>query len=627
MNLKDAYNILSLPPNSELPNERVLKKAYRKSSLLHHPDRNLGDPDASERFQQVGAAYAYIIQARDGGTDELENDEDHEEEEDGDDYHRDFDDSADPDEDRIDGMAWDYEHDLPAWATHGRQTRDEREQEDDDKEIDLMREHFTGEHSTRNDRRFFARMEKKYALKKKKRDRLAEERRLAIAAKKMRDKHNAAFWARQRRCGSEELSVGGVGCYLHWHPRKLQREFNKRKLKNTNTKSEDAIAWFLLEDDERNFTESRQGYMLQNDSNAISSRNKLHNSMSTSVSTSTLTPATPTSSSTSLVTRAHSRKQKRNKYGESSLSTNEAARRKIIAGRERKRRGIHPSQLEMLQDANGMGKEAPMMLQDGPPSVTDPVWNLLGSIGSLVSGVSTMLGITSSTGDDDTSASSSSTTTAAATATAAASAAREKRKQERMEEDLAVKEWREEQRLNRQAKLAAKLARQEKQRRREEVSKAGAAVRKAKEDAKAAQKQTARDKQAHEEAEVARERKEQEELWSTSQQQKLESALKKFPKKNESTSRERWTNIAEMVGDGMTKKQCAERYKFLRREVKRAQQYAETTAQTKLDELSAMTPTERAKLERDAARKKEKKRRRDVERMKNKILAQNVSPG
>ena len=62
MNLKDAYNILSLPPNSELPNERVLKKAYRKSSLLHHPDRNLGDPDASERFQQVGAAYAYIIQ-------------------------------------------------------------------------------------------------------------------------------------------------------------------------------------------------------------------------------------------------------------------------------------------------------------------------------------------------------------------------------------------------------------------------------------------------------------------------------------------------------------------------------------------------------------------------------------
>ena len=65
MNLEDACKVLGLPP-TELPDERTLKKAYRKASLKHHPDRNLDDPvSAAKRFQKVGAAYQRIILARD----------------------------------------------------------------------------------------------------------------------------------------------------------------------------------------------------------------------------------------------------------------------------------------------------------------------------------------------------------------------------------------------------------------------------------------------------------------------------------------------------------------------------------------------------------------------------------
>ena len=177
----------------------------------------------------VGIAYARIIRARDGDDDGADPDDDAEGRgaggAGGGGGHFDFRDDADPDEDRVDGMAWDYEQDLPAWATHGHRSKDEREQAADDKELDLMREHFMdAEDSTRDDRRFFLRMEKKYAVKKRKRERLAQERRTAIASQMRKDEDDAAFWTRQRRCGSMELSLGGAGCYLHWHIMKLQRE-------------------------------------------------------------------------------------------------------------------------------------------------------------------------------------------------------------------------------------------------------------------------------------------------------------------------------------------------------------------------------------------------------------------
>ena len=72
----------------------------------------------------------------------------------------------------------------------------------------------------------------------------------------------------------------------------------------------------------------------------------------------------------------------------------------------------------------------------------------------------------------------------------------------------------------------------------------------------------------------------------------------------------------------MTPKKCAAGFKFLRNEVKRAQLFANEAEQSKRDELSAMTATERAKMEREIARKKEKDRRKKVSREKAKILLQ-----
>ena len=38
----------------------VLKKAFKKAALQHHPDKNLDDPHAIKVFQEVGAAYEFL---------------------------------------------------------------------------------------------------------------------------------------------------------------------------------------------------------------------------------------------------------------------------------------------------------------------------------------------------------------------------------------------------------------------------------------------------------------------------------------------------------------------------------------------------------------------------------------
>ena len=43
--------------------EAQLKKAYKKMSLKHHPDRNRGDPSATQRFQRVHDAYESFMVA------------------------------------------------------------------------------------------------------------------------------------------------------------------------------------------------------------------------------------------------------------------------------------------------------------------------------------------------------------------------------------------------------------------------------------------------------------------------------------------------------------------------------------------------------------------------------------
>lgn len=61
MMLQDAALVLGVAASCK--DEAVLKKAYKKMSLRHHPDRNRGDPSATQRFQRVHDAYESFIVA------------------------------------------------------------------------------------------------------------------------------------------------------------------------------------------------------------------------------------------------------------------------------------------------------------------------------------------------------------------------------------------------------------------------------------------------------------------------------------------------------------------------------------------------------------------------------------
>jgi molecular chaperone DnaJ len=54
---KDLYQILGV---SEKADASEIKKAYRKLAKQYHPDANQNDPEAAERFKDVGEAYAVL---------------------------------------------------------------------------------------------------------------------------------------------------------------------------------------------------------------------------------------------------------------------------------------------------------------------------------------------------------------------------------------------------------------------------------------------------------------------------------------------------------------------------------------------------------------------------------------
>jgi len=50
----EYYDLLGLTPSST---QDDIKRAYRRLAIKHHPDKNLHDPTASERFKKISIAY------------------------------------------------------------------------------------------------------------------------------------------------------------------------------------------------------------------------------------------------------------------------------------------------------------------------------------------------------------------------------------------------------------------------------------------------------------------------------------------------------------------------------------------------------------------------------------------
>lgn len=57
MPLKDYYELLQVPPGSP---ELVIRKAFRKLAMRYHPDRNMGNPYATQHFREIQEAYEVL---------------------------------------------------------------------------------------------------------------------------------------------------------------------------------------------------------------------------------------------------------------------------------------------------------------------------------------------------------------------------------------------------------------------------------------------------------------------------------------------------------------------------------------------------------------------------------------
>ena len=57
MNKENLYEVLEV---KETASQEEIKKAYRKLSLMYHPDRNNNSPDSTNKFQKISSAYDII---------------------------------------------------------------------------------------------------------------------------------------------------------------------------------------------------------------------------------------------------------------------------------------------------------------------------------------------------------------------------------------------------------------------------------------------------------------------------------------------------------------------------------------------------------------------------------------
>lgn len=55
--MQDLYTILGVERNAS---QQDVKKAYRRLAMEHHPDRNVSDPTAEEKFKSVSEAYSVL---------------------------------------------------------------------------------------------------------------------------------------------------------------------------------------------------------------------------------------------------------------------------------------------------------------------------------------------------------------------------------------------------------------------------------------------------------------------------------------------------------------------------------------------------------------------------------------